>query len=64
MGDGPSGGRELGDLLMGCSGQAGEDIAQVGLGVDAPAAATFDQHVDDCAALPGVGVANEPKNGS
>lgn len=45
--------------MIGCSGQAGEDVAQVGLGVDAPAAATFDQCVDDRAALPGVGVADE-----
>jgi hypothetical protein len=31
----PFGGRELGDQLIGCSGQAGQDIAQVDLGVDA-----------------------------
>ena len=56
---GPSGGRELEDLLIGCSGQTDEDVSQVGLGVDALPPATFDQCVDDRAELPGVGVADE-----
>lgn len=40
-------------------GQAGEDVVQVGVGIDAPAAAAFDDGVDDGSALACSGFANE-----
>jgi hypothetical protein len=55
-GFGPFGRGELRDHFVGGCWQSGQDIAQVGLGVDSPAAATLDERVDDGAALPGVGV--------
>ena len=58
-GFGPFGRGELRDHFVGGRWQSGQDIAQVGLGVDAPAAATLDERVDDGAALPGVGVSDE-----
>ncbi len=39
-------------------GQAGEDIAQIGVGIEAPAATTFHQGVEDGAASAGLGFTN------
>jgi hypothetical protein len=39
--------------------EAGEDVAQVGVGIDVSAAAAFDDSVDDRAALAGAGFAAE-----
>ena len=48
---GPSAWRGLGDLGVLEARQAGEDVLQVGVWVDASFSATFDQRVDDGSAL-------------
>jgi len=48
---GPGRGCDFGDLLVGHVGQALEEFAQVGVGIDFPAAAALDERVDDGAAL-------------
>ena len=47
------------DLPVGHRGEPGEDVAQVGVGIDAAAAATLDNSVEDGAALAGVGIAEK-----
>ena len=47
------------DLPVGHRGEPGEDIAQVGVGIDAAAAATLDNSVEDGAALAGIGIAEK-----
>ena len=47
------------DLPVGKRGQFGEDVAQVGVGVDASATAVFDEGVEDGSALARVDVAHE-----
>ena len=56
---GPGFGGHVLDLLVGQRGQAREHLAQVGLWVDASAAAGFDDRVEDGAAVPGFGFADE-----
>jgi len=46
-------------LPVGCRWQPGEDVPQVGEGVDAAATAVFDDGVEDGAAFSGSGVAHE-----
>lgn len=50
---------DIGDLPVGHVRQAGEHVAQVSKGIKAPAAAVFDEGVNDGAALSGVGLADE-----
>ncbi len=59
LGLGPGSGCHVFDLLVGQCGQLGEDFAQVGLRVDASAAAGFDEREEDGAALSGFGFADE-----
>ena len=47
------------DLPVGHRGKPGEDVAQIGVGIDAAAAATLDNSVEDGAALAGVGIAEK-----
>ena len=47
------------DLPVGHRGKPGEHVAQVGVGIDAAAAATLDNGVKDGAALAGIGIAEE-----
>ena len=47
------------DLPVGHRGEPGEHVAQVGVGIDAAAAATLDNGVEDGAALAGIGIAQE-----
>ena len=47
------------DLPVGHRGKPCEDVAQVGVGVDAAAAATLDNGVEYRAALAGIGIAQE-----
>ena len=49
----------VGDVLVGERGQLGEDLAQVGVGVDALASAVFDDRVEDGSALARIDVAHE-----
>ena len=50
---------EVFDLPVGRGGQPGEHVAEVGEGVEATAAAAFDEGVEDGAAFAGLGVADE-----
>ena len=59
MFSGPSFGREVFDLPVGRAGQPGEDVAQVGEGIDSATAAAFDDGVQDGAAFSGLGFADE-----
>ena len=59
LGLGPSFGCHFLDLPVGQRRQAGEDFAQVGLRIDAAAAAGFDDREEDGAALAGLGFADE-----
>ena len=45
------------DLPVGHRGKPGEHVAQVGVRIDAAAAATLDNGVEDGAALAGIGIA-------
>lgn len=56
---GPGGRNDLGDLAVGHVGQARQDFAQVSIRFDAPAPAAFNDGVEDGAAIPGVGLADE-----
>ena len=56
---GPCLGSHLGDLAGVQGGQAGEHVAQVGEGIDAPTAAAFHDGVEDGGALPGIGGPDE-----
>src|SRR5277367_338347 len=56
---GPGLGRDLCYLVVGHFGQTGEDVAEIGVGIDAAAAAGLDNAVDDRAALSGSGFADE-----
>ena len=47
------------DLPVGHRGEPGEHVAQVSLGIDAAAAATFDNGVEDSATLAGIGIAEK-----
>ena len=47
------------DLPVGHRGEPGEHVTQVGVGIDAAAAATLDDGVKDGAALAGIGIAQE-----
>ena len=47
------------DLPVSHRGEPGEHVAQVGVGIDAAAAATLDNGVEDGAALAGIGIAQE-----
>jgi len=47
------------DLPVGHRGEPGEDITEVGVGIDAAAAATLDNGVEDGAALAGIGIAEK-----
>ena len=47
-------------LPVGHRGEPGEHVAQVGVGIDATAAATLDNSVKDGAALAGIGITEEP----
>ncbi len=58
-GFGPGFGVHFLDLPVGQRRQSGEDFPQVGLRVDSPAAAGFDDRKEDGAALPGFGFADE-----
>jgi hypothetical protein len=54
-------GQELADPVDRVIGDAGEDVTQVGFGVDAVQFAGFDQAVDDgCAVATGIGAGEEP----
>ena len=54
-------GQELVDPVDRVIGDAGEDVTQVGFGVDAVQFAGFDQAVDDgCAVATGIGAGEEP----
>ena len=55
----PSFGRELVDLPVGGRGQAREDVTQVREGIESATAAALDDGVEDGAAFPGLGFANE-----
>ena len=59
MNFGPDGGSDFGALLIGQVWEAGENLTQVGVGIELPAAAAFDDGVDDGAALAGSGFADE-----
>ncbi len=56
---GPSFRREFFDLPVGGGGQAGEDVAQIGIRIEATLAATLDDGVEDGAAFAGLGFADE-----
>ncbi len=58
-GFGAGGGGEFGDLADSHGGQAGEDIAQPGEGIQSVAAAGFDEGVKDRGTFPGFGFADE-----
>ena len=47
------------DLPVGHGGKPGEDVAQVGVGIDAASTTTLDDGVKDGAAVTGVGIAQE-----
>jgi hypothetical protein len=47
------------NLPVGHRGKPGEHVAQVGVGIDATAAATLDNGVEDGTALAGIGIAQE-----
>ena len=47
------------NLPVGHRGEPGEHVAQVGVGIDAAAAATLDNSVEDGAALAGIGIAEK-----
>lgn len=47
------------DLPVGHRGEPGEHVVEVGVGIDAAAAATLDDGVEDGAALAGIGIAEE-----
>jgi len=47
------------DLPVGHRGQPGKHVAQIGMGIDAAAAATLDNGVEDGAAFAGIGIAEE-----
>ena len=55
MSFGPGLRSEVFNLPVGGMGQTGEDIAQIGVGIEAAAAATFHDGVEDGTALAGVG---------
>ena len=55
----PRFGSQTVDLPVGGVRQPGEDVAQIGLGVDAATAAAFDDGIKDSAALTGFGFADE-----
>ena len=55
----PSLGSDILDLPVGHRGKPGEHVAQVGVGIDAAAAATLDDGVEDGAAFAGIGIAEE-----
>src|SRR5580658_520277 len=59
MGLGPSLGSDLWYLMVGHSRQPGKDVAQIGVWIDASAAAGLDNGVDDCSALTGSGFSDE-----
>jgi hypothetical protein len=47
------------DLPVGQVREAGEHVAEVGVGIDPPAAAAFDDRIEDGSALAGLGLADE-----
>lgn len=53
-GFGPGFGGDGAGLPVGHPGQTGQDVAQVGVGIDPPAAAAFHHGVEDSAALAGL----------
>ncbi len=55
----PRFGGDFRDLMVGHAREASQDIAEVGVGIETPAAATFDDGVNDGAAFAGFGVADE-----
>src|SRR5580658_1345355 len=59
MGLCPSLGRDLWYLMVGHSRQARENVAEIGVWINASAAAGFDNGVDDCSALTGSRFSNE-----
>jgi hypothetical protein len=52
---GPGCGRDFGDLVIGQMWEAGEDVAEISVGIDLSAAAAFDDGINDRAALAGTG---------
>ena len=58
-GFGPVGGEDLGELARGHGREEGEDVLEVGVGIDASAAAAFDDGVEDGSTLPGSGFAHK-----
>lgn len=55
----PSRGSDFGDLPVGHVGQTGEHVAQVGIRIDAAAAAVFNEGIDDGGAFSGSGFTDE-----
>ena len=55
----PSFGREVFDLPVGGMRQAGEDVVQVSVRIESATATRFDDGVEDGAAFPGLGFADE-----
>jgi hypothetical protein len=55
----PGRGSQAVDLPVGGVRKPGEDVAQIGLGIDAATAAAFDDGIKDGGALPGLGFADE-----
>src|SRR5206468_3198572 len=56
---GPGCGRDPGDLVVGHIGQASQHVFEIGVGINAPATAGFDDGVNNCSALAGIRVAHE-----
>jgi hypothetical protein len=59
MGLGPRLGSDLWYLMIGHPRQAGEDLAEIDVWINASAPAGFDDSVDDCSALTGSRFSNE-----
>lgn len=58
-GFGPVGEEDLVDLVVGHGREAGQNILDVGVGIDPPATVAFDHGVEDGSSLSGSGVAHE-----
>lgn len=55
----PSRRRDFVDLVVGHAGEPGQHVFAAGVGINAPATAVFDDHVNNRATLPHVGIAHE-----
>ena len=55
----PGFGGEVWDLPVGREGQPGQDVAQIGIRIESTTAARFNDGIEDGAAFPGLGFADE-----